>query len=256
MSVIISGSIAYDTVFTHEGRFADTLRAEALDRLNVTLQADSMRRTYGGCAANIAYSLKQLGGDPLVWTAVGRDADDYLRHLERQGIRTDGVTVMPNEWTAQCMITTDRDGNQLATFSPGAMAHADRLPWPDDTGIVCGILAPSVRSTLLAHAKAFVSHGIPFIFDPGQTTPLFSGDELLALTRAAAFCGAWKGGLTPSAAPLRAPSWEPQRQRPRDRATASTPSWLKRQSGRALPSTAGHKEKGAPSRTAERLFTV
>lgn len=112
MSVIISGSIAYDTVFTHEGRFADTLRAEALDRLNVTLQADSMRRTYGGCAANIAYSLKQLGGDPLVWTAVGRDADDYLRHLERQGIRTDGVTVMPNEWTAQCMITTDRDGNQ------------------------------------------------------------------------------------------------------------------------------------------------
>lgn len=186
MSVIISGSIAYDTVFTHEGRFADTLRAEALDRLNVTLQADSMRRTYGGCAANIAYSLKQLGGDPLVWTAVGRDADDYLRHLERQGIRTDGVTVMPNEWTAQCMITTDRDGNQLATFSPGAMAHADRLPWPDDTGIVCGILAPSVRSTLLAHAKAFVSHGIPFIFDPGQTTPLFSGDELLALTRAAA----------------------------------------------------------------------
>ena len=186
MSVIISGSIAYDTVFTHEGRFADTLRAEALDRLNVTLQADSMRRTYGGCAANIAYSLKQLGGDPLVWTAVGRDADDYLRHLERQGIRTDGVTVMPNEWTAQCMITTDRDGNQLATFSPGAMAHADRLPWPDDTGIVCGILAPSVRSTLLAHAKSFVSHGIPFIFDPGQTTPLFSGDELLALTRAAA----------------------------------------------------------------------
>ena len=104
MSVIISGSIAYDTVFTHEGRFADTLRTEALDRLNVTLQADSMRRTYGGCAANIAYSLKQLGGDPLVWTAVGRDADDYLRHLERQGIRTDGVTVMPNEWTAQCMI--------------------------------------------------------------------------------------------------------------------------------------------------------
>lgn len=173
LSVIISGSIAYDTVFTHEGRFADTLRAEALDRLNVTLQADSMRRTYGGCAANIAYSLKQLGGDPLVWTAVGRDADDYLRHLERQGIRTDGVTVMPNEWTAQCMITTDRDGNQLSTFSPGAMAHADRLPWPEDTGIVCGILAPSVRSTLLAHAKAFVSHGIPFIFDPGQTTPSF-----------------------------------------------------------------------------------
>lgn len=174
MSVIISGSIAYDTVFTHEGRFADTLRAEALDRLNVTLQADSMRRTYGGCAANIAYSLKQLGEDPLVWTAVGRDADDYLRHLERQGIRTDGVTVMPNEWTAQCMITTDRDGNQLATFSPGAMAHADRLPWPDDTGIVCGILAPSVRSTLLAHAKAFVSHGIPFRRRPSFLATSFS----------------------------------------------------------------------------------
>ena len=73
---------------------------------------------------------------------------------------------------------------------------------------------------------------------------------------AAAVCGAWKGGSTPSAAPLPAPSWEPQRQRPRDRATASTPIWWKRQLGKACLSTAGHKEKGAPSLTAERLFTV
>ena len=184
MSVIISGSIAYDTVFTHEGYFADTLRNEALDRLNVTLQAASMRRTFGGCAANIAYSLKQLGGDPLVWTAVGRDAGDYLQHFARLNIRKDGITVMPNEWTAQCTITTDIGGNQLATFSPGAMAHAGNLPWPQDAGISCGILAPSCRDTLLAHAKAFISHNLPFIFDPGQTTPLFSGDELLALTKA------------------------------------------------------------------------
>ena len=298
MSVIISGSIAYDTVFTHEGRFADTLRAEALDRLNVTLQADSMRRTYGGCAANIAYSLKQLGGDPLVWTAVGRDADDYLRHLERQGIRTDGVTVMPNEWTAQCMITTDRDGNQLATFSPGAMAHADRLPWPDDTGIVCGILAPACEARFCTRQGLCLARHPLHLRSGPDDAPSFSGDELLALTRAAAcvafsdyealmieehtslspaelsrltgavFCthgsqgssvwqkgeetvipapkveaadpvgagDAYRGGLlwgmeggsTPSAAPLRAPSWEPQRQRPRDRATASTPSWLKK----------------------------
>lgn len=186
MTVIISGSVAYDTVFSHKGRFADTLNGQALDRLNLTLQAASMRRTYGGCAANIAYSLKQLGGDPLVWTAVGRDASDYLLHLERQGIRTDGVTVQPDEWTAQCVITTDMDGNQLATFSPGASAHAANLPWPARETFACGILAPSVRETLLAHARAYIAHGVPFIFDPGQTTPLFSGDELLALTKAAA----------------------------------------------------------------------
>ena len=110
MSVIISGSVAYDTVFTHEGRFADAIRPYALDCLNLTFQACGMRRTFGGCAGNIAWSLKQLGGDPLIWSAMGCDAGPFLEHFRRTGIRTDGITVMPDAWSAQCVITTDSTG--------------------------------------------------------------------------------------------------------------------------------------------------
>ena len=190
MSVIISGSVAYDTVFTHEGRFADAIRPDALDCLNLTFQACGMRRTFGGCAGNIAWSLKQLGGDPLIWSAMGRDAGPFLEHFRRSGIRTDGITVMPDEWSAQCVITTDAAGNQLTTFHSGAMAHAHAVPWPDDPGIEFGILAPSCREPLMRHADAYDAHGVPFIFDPGQTTPLYTGEELLSLAlraRAVAF---------------------------------------------------------------------
>lgn len=185
MSVIISGSVAYDTVFTHDGHFADTLRPEALDCLNLTFQASGMRRTFGGCAGNIAWSLKALGGDPLIWTAVGCDADPFLEHFRRSGIRTDGITVLEDAWSAQCVITTDAGGNQLTTFHSGAMARSGEIPWPNDPTIELGILAPSTREPLMHHADACDAHGVPFIFDPGQTTPLYSGEELLMLVRRA-----------------------------------------------------------------------
>lgn len=184
MSVLISGSLAYDTVFVHEGHFCDTLLAETLSCLNVTFQAQSMRKTLGGCAGNIAYSLKQLGGDPLIWTAVGGDADPYLAHLSAQGIRTEAITVVPETYTAQAVITTDSHGCQLTTFHSGAMEYAAGLPFPQGT-IDLAILAPTTHEPLLAHAKALHARSIPFLLDTGQTTPLFSGEELLTLMRQA-----------------------------------------------------------------------
>lgn len=185
MSVLISGSIAYDTVFAHEGRFADTIDPASIECLNLTFQAGHMRKTFGGCAANIAHSLKQLGGDPLIWSAVGADGAPYLSHLTSQGIRTDGIRILSDAWTSQCVITTDALGNQLTTFHPGAMDRAGELSWPEGEHPSCGILAPSCREPLLAHFELFRRHNLPFIFDPGQTTPLFSGDELIALSEAA-----------------------------------------------------------------------
>lgn len=185
MSVIISGSLAFDTVFEHHGRFADTLHADAIEHLNLTFQADAMRRTLGGCAGNIAYSLKVLGGDPLIWTAAGQDAAPFFEHFKAHDITTDGIVTLADHWTAQCVITTDTLGNQLTTFHPGAMAKADKIPWPHQADITLGILAPSCRNTLLAHAQAYQAHGIPFIFDPGQITPLFTADELIHLSESA-----------------------------------------------------------------------
>lgn len=185
MSVIISGSLAFDTVFEHHGRFSDTLYSDAIRHLNLTFQADTMRRTLGGCAGNIAYSLKQLGGTPLIWTAVGSDATPFFEHFQTHDIATEGIVTLSDAWTAQCVITTDRLGNQLTTFHPGAMAKADTIPWPNRNDITLGILAPSCRHTLLAHARTYIEHDIPFIFDPGQITPLFTAAELIALSETA-----------------------------------------------------------------------
>ena len=181
MTAIISGSIAYDTIFDFPKRFADTLKSDALEHLNLTFEASSVQKAFGGCAANIARSLKALGGDPLIWTAVGRDIGPYLEFLREKDIRTEGITVLDDEWSAQCSITTDINGCQLTTFHSGAMKRAGEASFPDDPTIDIGILAPSTRSPALSHAQAFVEHRIPFILDTGQTTPQFTAREYLDL---------------------------------------------------------------------------
>lgn len=184
MAVLISGSLAYDTVFDHRDAFSDTLIKAELSVLNVTFQAADMRRTIGGCAGNIAYALKQLGGDPLIWTAVGCDADVLLEHLRANDIGTEGITVCPDTYSAQAIITTDKNGCQLTTFYSGAMAYADKIPFPQ-SDVSLAILAPTTHDPLLAHAAALQSRGIPYLLDTGQTTPLFSGEELITLSQEA-----------------------------------------------------------------------
>ena len=159
MSILISGSLAYDTVFDHEDTFLNTIKGDAIDHLNVTFQASGMRR-------NIAYSLKQLGGDPLIWTAVGCDAGAFMVHLENHNIPTDGISTYMDTYSAQAVITTDKNGCQLTTFYSGAMAYADKIPFPK-------------KDVSLALKK----RGIPYLLDTGQTTPLFSGKELLSLVK-------------------------------------------------------------------------
>ena len=182
MSILISGSLAYDTVFDHEDTFLNTIKGDAIDHLNVTFQASGMRRTIGGCAGNIAYSLKQLGGDPLIWTAVGCDAGAFMVHLENHNIPTDGISTYMDTYSAQAVITTDKNGCQLTTFYSGAMAYADKIPFPKKD-VSLAIFAPTTHDPLLAHAAALKKRGIPYLLDTGQTTPLFSGKELLSLVK-------------------------------------------------------------------------
>ena len=180
MAVLICGSLAFDTIMTFEGRFADQILAEQLHILNVSFLVPSLRRDFGGCAGNIAYSLNLLGGKALPMATLGSDGADYLQRLEALGIGTRFVRQVDDAYTAQAMIMTDMDNNQITAFHPGAMmqAHGNAIDQDSAHGIRLGIIAPDGRQAMLEHAAQFHAAEIPFVFDPGQGLPMFSGEEL------------------------------------------------------------------------------
>ena len=178
MSAIICGSLAFDTIMGFEGRFSEQILPDQLHILNVSFLVPALRRDFGGCAGNIAYSLKALGGTPLPMATVGVDGADYLTRLEGLGISTEYVKQVGDTMTAQAMIMTDRDNNQITAFHPGAMmqAHVTRISARDDVKL--GIVSPDGRDAMLQHAEQFNAAGIPFVFDPGQGLPMFDGRDL------------------------------------------------------------------------------
>jgi adenosine kinase len=163
---------------TFEGRFAEQILPDQLHILNVSFLVPSLRRDFGGCAGNIAYSLKLLGGEPLPMATLGTDGGEYLQRLAALGISDRYVKQVDGTYTAQAMIMTDRDNNQITAFHPGAMmqAHITRIESHPD--IKLGIISPDGRDAMLEHAAQFVAAGIPFVFDPGQGLPMFNGAEL------------------------------------------------------------------------------
>ena len=180
MAALICGSLAFDSIMTFEGRFAEQILPEQLHILNVSFLVPALRRDFGGCAGNIAYSLKLLGGEPLPMATLGSDGGDYLLRLEGLGISTRYVGMLADTYTAQAMIMTDRDNNQITAFHPGAMmqAHSQRIEAAP--GVQLAIIAPDGRDAMLQHAEQCRAAGIPFVFDPGQGLPMFSGEELAA----------------------------------------------------------------------------
>ncbi|MDE2249937.1 MAG: carbohydrate kinase family protein [Gammaproteobacteria bacterium] len=181
MTALICGSLAYDTVMVFEGRFREHILADRIHVLNVSFLAPSMRRNFGGCAGNIAYNLRLLGGAGLIMATVGHDFPPYASWLESQGIPLTHVRVVPGEFTAQAFITTDLDDNQITAFHPGAMNQAHLNHIGAAAGVRLGIVAPDGRQGMLEHAAQFAAAGTPFIFDPGQGLPMFNGEELRAL---------------------------------------------------------------------------
>ena len=178
MSALICGSLAFDTITTFPGRFAQQILPEKLHILNVSFLVPTLRREFGGCAGNIAYTLSQLGGEPLVMAACGSDAQEYLERIRSWGASTEFVREIADHHTAQAIIITDTDNNQITAFHPGAMQSAHLTAIPAKHGIGVAIVAPDGRDAMLAHAAQLASAGIPFVFDPGQGLPMFDGLEL------------------------------------------------------------------------------
>jgi adenosine kinase len=179
MAAVICGSLAFDSIMNFEGKFADQILPDQLHNLNVSFFVPTLRREFGGCAGNIAYALKQLGGTPLIMATVGSDGADYIKRIHGLGMSTEFVREVDHTYTAQAMIMTDTNNNQITAFHPGAMMQAHITKVAPRADIKIGIVSPDGRDAMLEHAEQFHASGVPFVFDPGQGLPMFDGKDLL-----------------------------------------------------------------------------
>ncbi|MEO7404211.1 MAG: carbohydrate kinase family protein [Burkholderiales bacterium] len=180
MRALICGSIAFDNIMVFDGRFKDHILPDQIHILNVAFLVPELRREFGGCAGNIAYNLKMLGGDPVIMATIGDDATPYIARLDSLGLTRDHVRHVPGTFTAQAFITTDMEDNQITAFHPGAMNQSHLNTIDKSVNASIAIVAPDGRDGMLQHAEQLTRAGIPFIFDPGQGMPMFSGDDLMA----------------------------------------------------------------------------
>ncbi|MFO7543018.1 MAG: carbohydrate kinase family protein [Thiobacillus sp.] len=185
MRTLICGSLAFDSIMVFQDHFKHHILPDKIHMLNVSFLVPQMRREFGGCAGNIAYNLKLLGGEPVIMATVGEDFDVYAVRLDALGISREAIRSIEESYTAQAFITTDLADNQITAFHPGAMSfsHENDASTVRDVGL--GIVSPDGRDGMLSHCRQFHAAGIPFVFDPGQGMPLFSGPELLEMVELA-----------------------------------------------------------------------
>ncbi len=185
MRTLICGSLAFDSIMVFHDHFKHHILPDKIHILNVSFLVPDMRREFGGCAGNIAYNLKLLGGEPVIMATVGEDFSPYASRLDKLEISQECVRRVDGSYTAQAFITTDLSDNQITAFHPGAMnqSHLNDVRTASEIGL--GIVSPDGREGMLTHCAQFAEAGIPFVFDPGQGMPLFSGDELLQMVQQA-----------------------------------------------------------------------
>ena len=187
MSTLICGSIAFDSIMVFHDRFRNHILPEQIHILNVSFLVPEMRREFGGCAGNIAYNLKLLGGNPMPMATVGQDFGPYREHFQAIGIPLDHVKEIVDLYTAQAFITTDLDDNQITAFHPGAMMRSYENHVKDVKDVAFGIVGPDGYEAMLQNSEEFAGANIPFIFDPGQAMPLYNGKELTQMIEQATY---------------------------------------------------------------------
>jgi adenosine kinase len=179
MRTLICGSLAFDSIMVFHDHFKNHILPDKIHILNVSFLVPEMRRDFGGCAGNIAYNLRMLGGNPIIMATVGDDFAPYRQRLAALGLSQECIRQLPDSYTAQAFITTDLSDNQITAFHPGAMNQSHLNDASSAPDIRLAIVSPDGREGMLSHCAQLYQAGIPFIFDPGQGMPLFSGDDLL-----------------------------------------------------------------------------
>ena len=178
MSVLICGSLAYDNIMVFRDKFKNHILPDKIHLLNVSFLVPELRREFGGCAGNIAYNLRMIGGDALPMGTVGHDFTPYAEWMDACGIDRRCIRQIDDALTAQAFITTDLDDNQITAFHPGAMEFAERNGVAEAGEVELAIIAPDGREGMIQHARQCQEAGVKFIFDPGQGMPMFDGDDL------------------------------------------------------------------------------
>jgi len=181
MSILVCGSVAYDTIMVFRDQFKNHILPDQIHILNVAFMVPDLRREYGGCAGNIAYGLKLLGDDPLIMATVGHDFEPYHRRLDQLGLSTRHVRSLADHFTAQAFITTDIDDNQITAFHPGAMNESHRNRIAETSGVRLAIVSPDGRQGMVEHARDLEKAKIPYVLDPGQGLPMFTGEDILGM---------------------------------------------------------------------------
>ena len=186
MSVIITGSVAYDYLMSFPGRFSEHILPEQIHQISLSFLVDTMRKQRGGCAPNIAYTLALLGEHPTIMATVGQDFGEYRAWLEQAGIDTSATIEIEDEFTSSFFVNTDLDNNQIASFYIGAMGKADTLSFHDlGEPVNLAIISPNAPAAMIKYARECQELGIPYIYDPSQQIIRLSGEDLLEGTRGA-----------------------------------------------------------------------
>jgi len=182
--VFVSGSLAFDRIMDFPGKFSDHILPDKIHILNVCFAINGLRENFGGTAGNIAYALALLGERPRVIATAGRDFDPYRTWLIAHHLPLEHVTELAEELTAGAYITTDQSDNQITAFNPGAMKHRAVFdPETIPTRETIAIVAPGNLEDMEHLARTWRERGVPYIFDPGQSLPAWSGEQLLEMIR-------------------------------------------------------------------------
>ena len=187
MHTLICGSLAYDTIMVFQDQFKNHILPDQIHKLSVAFYVPEMRREFGGTAGNIAYNLQLLEGKPLIMATVGEDFAPYATWMRENKLDNSHIKSIAKSFTAQAFIITDQDNNQITAFHPGAMVESHQNSVKDAKNVTLAIIAPDGRDGMFAHAKECFDAGIPFMFDPGQGLPMFSGEELLQFIEMATY---------------------------------------------------------------------
>lgn len=188
MSILISGSLAYDFVMDFPDSFRNHILPEQIHILNVCFVVDQLKKNFGGTAGNIAYTIKLLNGEPIIFSPLGSDGQEYLDYLKKLGLKTDFISIVKDKFTASAHITTDKEDNQLTAFYNGALSEAVKLSFNDyKDKIDMVLISPTQKEAMIRHAKECYEKRIPFCFDPGQQVTAFSAQELTMIIGQASF---------------------------------------------------------------------
>jgi len=186
-TALICGSYAFDSIMVFQDQFKNHILPDKVHMLNISFLVPTMRKEFGGCGGNIAYNLHLLGANSIPMATVGEDFTPYMSWMEKHHMNTTHMKVIEGSYTGQAFITTDMDDNQITAFHPGAMSNSHENKVSDVSVADIGIVSPDGRDGMIEHAKQFADADIPFIFDPGQGMPMFSGEELTTFVQQATY---------------------------------------------------------------------